>query len=71
MICLPGPKPYVSQKAIPYKYESTILEDSKPLHPSASVSNIAESSEVLRIGRILPTVVQRKTSAPIVEAIEA
>jgi len=71
VICLPGPKPYVSQKAIPYKYESTILEDDKeiPLSPSTSVDNIAESSQVLRSGRILPDVVQKKTSAPVEKAV--
>ena len=56
VICLPGLKPYTSQKPIPYKYESTILEDGKetPLSPSVSVGNIAKSSQLLRSGRVLP-----------------
>ena len=69
VICLPGPKPYASQKAIPYKYECTILEDDKdmPLNPLIPVSNIADSSQVLRSGRILPAMVQIKASAPVKE----
>jgi len=69
VICLPGPKPYASQKAIPYKYECTILEDDKdmPLNPPIPVSNIADSSQVLRSGRILPAMVQIKASAPVKE----
>jgi len=72
VIFLPGPKPYVSQKAIPYKYECTILENGKEisLNPLASMDNIAESSQVLRSGRILPAVVQKKTSAPVEEPVQ-
>jgi len=46
VICCPGPKPYTSQKAIPYKYECTILEDNKeiPLNTTVHVDNIADSS---------------------------
>jgi len=72
VICMPGPLPYTSQRAIPYKYEATTLEDGKeiPLHPLASVVNIVESSKVLRSGRILPTVIQGKTDALMVEPVQ-
>jgi hypothetical protein len=66
------PFPYTSQKAIPYKYECTILENGKkiPLNAPAPVDNIAESSQVLRSGRILPNVVQKEASAPVKEQVK-
>ena len=69
VICRPGPTPYASQKAIPYKYECTILEDDKeiPLNPPVPVSNIADQSQILRSGCILPAMAQAKTSAPVKE----
>jgi len=69
VICRPGPTPYASQKAIPYKYECTILEDDKeiPLNPPVPVSNIADHSQILRSGRVLPAMAQVKTSAPVKE----
>jgi hypothetical protein len=72
VICLPGPWPYTSQKSIPYKYEATILEDGKeiPLHPMASVVNIAGSSKILTSGRVLPAAVQGKVSAPAMEPVQ-
>jgi hypothetical protein len=55
----PEQLPYSSQKAVPYNYEYTILEDGKkvPLDSSVPVDNIAESSKILRSGRVLPVVV--------------
>jgi len=69
VICRPGPTPYASQKAIPYKYECTILEDDKelPLNPPVPVGNIADHSQILRSGRVLPAMAQVKTSAPVKE----
>jgi len=71
VICCPGPKPYTSQKATPYKYECTILEDDKeiPLNPPVPVGNIADNSQILRSGCVLPAMVQTKTSAPIKEPV--
>jgi len=73
VICLPGPLSYTSERAIPYKYDATILEDGKemPLPPLAYMVNIADNNKLLRSGCILPTVMQRKTSAPIVEQVQA
>jgi len=69
VICCPGSKPYTSQKTIPYKYECTILEDNKemPLNTTVHVDNIANSSRILRSGRVLPAMAQVKTSVPINE----
>lgn len=71
VICLPGPSPYASQKVVPYKYEATILEDGKevPLFTFPAVSNIAGGSQVLRSGRVLPTIVQGKDKAQETESI--
>ncbi|XP_039683784.1 uncharacterized protein [Medicago truncatula] len=70
-ICMPKPKLFFSQKAIPYSYESTGIEDGKGvlLSPSTSVDNIAESSQILRSGRILPAVVQATNKAPVIESV--
>ncbi|MCI40155.1 hypothetical protein A2U01_0061387, partial [Trifolium medium] len=56
VIHLPGLVPYVSEKAIPYKYNATMLQDGKevPISPLSSVVSIADSSKLLRSGRILP-----------------
>lgn len=32
VICLAGPMPYESDKAVPYKYNDTMLEDGKKVH---------------------------------------
>ncbi|XP_039688680.1 uncharacterized protein [Medicago truncatula] len=70
-ICVPKPKLFFSQKAIPYSYESTGIKDGKGvlLGPSTSVDNIAESSQILRSGRILPAVVQAKNKAPVIQSV--
>ncbi|MCH98440.1 hypothetical protein A2U01_0019442, partial [Trifolium medium] len=72
VIRLPGPLPYTSQKVVPYKYDATILQDGKetPIPPLTSVVNITDSSKVLRSGRILPAVVQEKTSTPVMEEVQ-
>ncbi|KAK2357197.1 hypothetical protein QL285_094492 [Trifolium repens] len=72
VIRLPGPLPYTSQKAVPYKYDATMLQGGKetPIPPLTSVDNIADSSKVLRSGRILPTIVQEETSTPVTEKMQ-
>ncbi|GAU52023.1 hypothetical protein TSUD_418400, partial [Trifolium subterraneum] len=63
VICLPGPMPYTSLRAVPYRYDATMLQDGVevPIPPLISVDNIADTSKILRSGRILPRVVQEKT----------
>ena len=73
MICLPGPIPYASEKAIPYKYNVTMMEDGRevPIPPLPSVGNIAEDSRVLRNGRVIPAVFPTKANTPITEETPA
>jgi hypothetical protein len=73
VICLPGPIPYTSQKAVPYKYDAMMLRDGKeiPIPPLTSVVNIADSSKVLISGRILPAVGQENTSTPVLKGMQA
>lgn len=73
VICLPGPMPYASEKAIPYKYNATMIEDGRevPIPPLPSVGNVAEVSRVLRNGRIVPVVLPKKASAPVIEETQA
>ncbi|GAU10057.1 hypothetical protein TSUD_423010, partial [Trifolium subterraneum] len=67
VICLPGPMPYTSLRAVPYRYDATMLQDGveTPIPPLISVDNIADNSKILRSGRILPGVVQEKTGSPV------
>ncbi|GAU51747.1 hypothetical protein TSUD_415400 [Trifolium subterraneum] len=67
VICLPGPMPYTSLRAVPYRYDATMLQDGEeiPIPPLISVDNIADNSKILRSGRILPGVVQGKTSSSV------
>ncbi|XP_039686840.1 uncharacterized protein [Medicago truncatula] len=71
VICVPRPKPFFSQNAMPYNYEPTSIENGKEISwsPSTSVSNIAENSQILRSGRILPAVVQAKKKALVIESV--
>lgn len=54
VICLEGPMPYDFDKVIPYKYNATMLEDSKevPISSLSSVVNTADVSGVTRNGRV-------------------
>jgi len=72
VICVRGPLPYTSSKAIPYRYGPTILENGRemPIPPLALVSNIVGSSKVLRSGRILPTIVQEKVVKPVLRPVQ-
>jgi len=66
VIRLPGPVPFVSTKAVPYKYNATMIENGveMPLVSPAVVSNIAEGTTTLRSGRVRPPLFQKKTAAP-------
>src|SRR4051812_49625644 len=50
IICLPGPVPYDSDKAVPYNYNATMIKDRQevPLPTLSSVVNIADVSRVTR-----------------------
>ena len=52
VICLSGPVPYESDKAVPYKYNATILEDGVevPIQTLSDVKNIAEANRVAHSG---------------------
>ncbi|GAU10130.1 hypothetical protein TSUD_421320 [Trifolium subterraneum] len=67
VICLPGPMPYTSLRAVPYRYDATMLQDGveKPIPPLIYVDNIADNSQILRSGRILPGAVQGKTGSSV------
>ncbi|GAU38952.1 hypothetical protein TSUD_363910 [Trifolium subterraneum] len=69
VIHLPGPVPYTSLKAIPYRYNATMLQDGveTPIPSSISVDNIADGSRILRSERVLQGAVQEKTSTPALE----
>ena len=73
VIYLPGPMPYVFEKAIPYKHNATMMEDGRevPIPPLPSVGNIVEDSRVLRNGRVIPAVFPNKVSAPVAEETPA
>lgn len=73
VIYLPRPLPHVSQKAIPYKYNATIVEDGHeiPIPPLPSVDSIVEDSRVLRNGRVIPTLFPKKASVPVPEPVLA
>jgi hypothetical protein len=72
VICPPGSVPYISEKAIPYKYSATMIEDGRevPLPSLPAVGNIAEDSRVLRNGRIIPTMAPKKVNASISQQVQ-
>ncbi|GAU10755.1 hypothetical protein TSUD_425210, partial [Trifolium subterraneum] len=63
MISLPGPMPYISEKAIPYKYNATMIENGHevPIPALPPSVNIAEVSRVTRSGRVFLSMVQKKS----------
>jgi hypothetical protein len=67
----PGPMPYTSERAIPYRYEATIVQDGGevPIPPLLSFVNITDNSRILRSGRVLQNIVPEKTSVPVSEKI--
>ena len=54
VVCPPGPVPYNSDKAVPYRYAATIIENGKEveIETLASVTNIAANSRMTRSGRV-------------------
>ncbi|XP_039683824.1 uncharacterized protein [Medicago truncatula] len=66
VIRLPGPVPYTSTKAIPYKYNATMIENGVevPLASSTVISNIAEETTTLRSGKVHPPLFPKKTAIP-------
>jgi len=73
VICLPGPVPYASEKAIPYKYNATMIEDGREVSvpPLPSMGNIVEDNRVLRNGCVIPVVFPKKVGAPVTEEAQA
>ncbi|XP_050915283.1 uncharacterized protein LOC127130288 [Lathyrus oleraceus] len=60
VICPPGPMPYTSDKAVPYRYAATIIENGKEVEIKtlSSVTNIAANSRMTRSGRVFaPSVI--------------
>ena len=74
VISLPGLVPYKSDKAVPYKYNATILEDGVevPIQPMPNVGNIAETSRVTLNGHVFAPVIRGdvSTGKKIVEDVE-
>lgn len=64
IICLAGPTPYESDKAVPYKYNATMIEEGKkvPIPASLAIGNIADTSGMTRSGRVFAPVVSRKNT---------
>jgi len=60
------------KKAIPYKYNATLIEDSRevPIPPLPYVGNIAQDSRVLRNGRVILVVPPKKASSPMFEQVQ-
>ena len=73
MIRVPGPIPYASGKAVPYRYNTPMIEGGRevPMLPLPAVGNIAEDSRVLRNGRVIPVMFPKKVSAPVIEDTQA
>ncbi|XP_039687954.1 uncharacterized protein [Medicago truncatula] len=66
VIRLPGPVPYTSDKAVPYKYNATVVEDGKEVPLASSVvmnNNVEGTTAVLRSGRVRPPLFQQKIPA--------
>lgn len=80
VVCPPGPVPYNSDKAVPYCYAATIIEDGKEveIETLASVTNIAANSRMTRSGRVFapPVVPSRNVEkdpvvvVPVTRAVE-
>ena len=66
VIRLPGPVPFVSTKAVPCKYNATMIENGVevPLVSPSVVSNIAGETTTLRSGRVRPPLFQKRTTTP-------
>src|SRR4051812_32372227 len=66
VICLPGPVPYDSDKAVPYNYNATMIKNGQevPLPTLSSVVNIADVSRVTRSGRVYTPLPPKQPVAP-------
>src|SRR3954464_14353736 len=66
IICLPGPVPYDSDKAVPYNYNATMIKDGQevPLPTLSSVVNIVDVSRVTRSGRVYTPLPPKQPIAP-------
>jgi hypothetical protein len=67
VIRLPGPVSYASTKAIPYKYDATMIENGVevPLVSPATVDNIAGEITALRSGKVRSPLFQKKVVTPV------
>lgn len=67
VIYLAGLAPYQSDKAVPYKYQATMIKDGKevPLPSMPSAVNIADVSGVTRSERVFTTVPPRNVEASV------
>src|ERR1044072_509526 len=68
VICLPGPVPYHSNRAIPYQYNTTMIEDGKekPIPTLSAVVNIVEIGRVRRGGHVYPPFPPKQPVVPAV-----
>src|SRR4051812_33682914 len=66
IICLPGPVPYDSDKAVPYNYNATMIKNGQevPIPTLSSVINIADVSRVTRSGRVYTPLPSNQPVAP-------
>jgi hypothetical protein len=71
VIRLPGPVSYASTKAIPYKYDATMIENGVevPLVSPATVDNVVGEITALRSGKVRPPLFQKKVVTPIATII--
>ncbi|KAI5421073.1 hypothetical protein KIW84_044783 [Lathyrus oleraceus] len=75
---LAGPVPYASDRAVPYQYNATMLENGQevPLPMTSSVVSIADVTKVTRSGRVFGSVfpndvegVNKKVDVPVVNLV--
>ena len=73
IICPPGPVPYNSDQAIPYKYNATMIENGVevPIPPMPSFVSIADVSRVTRSGRIFAAVPLKRPEVQVRRPIPA
>ena len=68
VICLPGPVPYSSTRAIPYQYNATMVENGKekPIPTLPANVNITEIGRVTQSGRVHTPLPPRPPAVPVV-----
>lgn len=69
IILLAGPTPYDSDKVVPYKYNSTMVENGKefPIPSFSSVVSIVDVCGVTRSGRMFVVAAPKRTEDVMVE----